>query len=342
MEHDPCSFVVVFWSLANVTSSVGIILLNKYLMDAFHFGYFMTLTGMHMIFGYFFLLFLARAGVFEIAFLQPYDRWLLSSYQTASICFMNASLLLNSVGVYQMSKLACIPATLSIQAYFYGEKVSAQVKLILLAILVGVGVCTVTDLRFNAEGTLIGCAAVITTALAQVERSKLQKRYGMSALQIQFAETLPCAALSLVGAVMLDGGLLGDPEHSVIRHFEKASRGEFVLICATCLASISVNYTGFTLIAMTSPVTFQVIGHAKTIVILLSGALFFSAGKPLPPTTIVAAAFALWGVIVYTEIKHAATKAEPNWCDTFLPECVLSLVGRSPAALDLASPSSGV
>lgn len=55
-----------------------------------------------------------------------------------SIGFLNLSLGFNSVGFYQMTKLAIIPCTVFIQTSFYGKVFSTRVKAA-LAVLLGGG-----------------------------------------------------------------------------------------------------------------------------------------------------------------------------------------------------------
>lgn len=62
-----------------------------------------------------------------------------------SIAFMNLNLSYNSVGFYQLSKLACIPVTIVIERVYYGKTVSTPILLTLIPITVGVGFATVND-----------------------------------------------------------------------------------------------------------------------------------------------------------------------------------------------------
>lgn len=56
-----------------------------------------------------------------------------------SIGFLNLSLGFNSVGFYQMTKLAIIPCTVFIQTSFYGKVFSTRVKAALAVLLGGGG-----------------------------------------------------------------------------------------------------------------------------------------------------------------------------------------------------------
>ena len=81
---------------------------------------------------------------------------------------MNLNLAYNSVGFYQISKLACIPCTLLIQYFAYQQSVSRMVMLTLIPITLGVGYATVYDFSINLIGFIFAIAAVIATAVAQI------------------------------------------------------------------------------------------------------------------------------------------------------------------------------
>lgn len=81
---------------------------------------------------------------------------------------MNLNLAYNSVGFYQISKLACIPCTLLIQYFAYHQSVSRMVLLTLFPITLGVGYATVYDFSINTVGFIFATAAVIATAVAQI------------------------------------------------------------------------------------------------------------------------------------------------------------------------------
>ena len=85
-----------------------------------------------------------------------------------SIGFMNISLHLNSVGFYQITKLAIVPATLCAQSLLFGVSTSTKIKLSLSVLLLGLGLATVTDVQLNAPGFIIGIAAVLSTTIFQL------------------------------------------------------------------------------------------------------------------------------------------------------------------------------
>jgi solute carrier family 35 protein E3 len=85
-----------------------------------------------------------------------------------SIGLLNLCLGFNSVGFYQMSKLAIIPCTVFLEISFFGKRFSQRIQLSLVTLLVGVGIATITDLQLNVMGSIIAIFAIMTTCVAQI------------------------------------------------------------------------------------------------------------------------------------------------------------------------------
>lgn len=50
----------------------------------------------------------------------------------------------------------------------HGKKYPREVKMAVMVVVVGVGVCTVTDVKVNAKGFICASAAVLSTSLQQI------------------------------------------------------------------------------------------------------------------------------------------------------------------------------
>jgi hypothetical protein len=79
-----------------------------------------------------------------------------------------------------------------------------------------------------------------------------------------------------------------------------------------CFLAFSVNLSIFLVIGQTSPVTYQVLGHSKLIVILTSG--IFILGEDSNAARLFGMLLALGGIVSYTELagkikKEAAAAA---------------------------------
>ena len=73
-------------------------------------------------------------------------------------------------------------------------------------------------------------------------------------------------------------------------------------VLISCGLALGVNISNYLVLGKTSPLTYQVIGHLKTISILLLGAMLFK--KPTSPQSVVGVVIAMGGVISYTEVKR--------------------------------------
>ncbi|KAJ3091135.1 hypothetical protein HK102_001549, partial [Quaeritorhiza haematococci] len=237
---------------------------------------------------------------------------------------MNASLLFNSVSVYQLLKLSNIPVIALLQLALYNVSISPNVGGSLCLILVGVGMSTIGDLRVNPVGLVYGAAAVFATSLGQVW---LQSRpaarvldgglrtvafmspyafwvclagafvidliplplhphpLSPSALASASASsasspsppTSTLASASAAAAAAAAAPILTRPQ--LLDLFKTTSITDLVtlagMVALSCLLAVATNYYGFTLIQRTSAITYQVVGHAKTMVTIAAGMVFF-------------------------------------------------------------------
>ncbi|XP_028782276.1 UDP-xylose transporter 2 isoform X2 [Neltuma alba] len=210
-----------------------------------------------------------------------------------SIGLLNLSLGFNSVGFYQMTKLAIIPCTVLLETLFLGKRFSKRIQLSLVILLLGVGIATVTDLQLNALGSFLSLLAVITTCVAQIMTNTIQKKYKVSSTQLLYQSCPYQAATLLICGPYLDK-LLTDRN---VFAFEYTTQVMFFIILS-CLISISVNFSTFLVIGKTSPVTYQVLGHLKTCLVLAFGYILLH--DPFSWRNVLGILVALIGMISYS------------------------------------------
>jgi solute carrier family 35 protein E3 len=188
---------------------------------------------------------------------------------------MNLNLAANSVGFYQLSKLACIPVTLLIDRICHNRIPSLTILLTLLPLLAGVGLGTVNDVTVNFVGTVYALLAVLAASLAQIFTSNVQKELGCNAMQLLY-HTSPLVVVQMVVATPMfhDVGLIVEnkPTSVVSMH-----------ILLSCVLAFGVNVSNYMVLGLTSPLTYQVLGHLKTILILVIGSLTF---KTIPTPSV--------------------------------------------------------
>ncbi|KAK1356214.1 UDP-xylose transporter 3 [Heracleum sosnowskyi] len=224
----------------SVVSSVSIVICNKALISTLAFNFATTLTSWHLLVTFCSLHVAMCLNFFEH---KPFDTRAVMSFgilNGSSIGLLNLSLGFNSVGFYQMTKLAIIPCTVLLETLFLGKKFSRNIQLSLTILLMGVGIATVTDLQLNVVGSVLSLLAVVTTCIAQIMTNTIQKKFKVSSTQLLY-QSCPYQAITLF--------LVGP---SVDRYLTSQSVFAFkytsnvlAFIVLSCLISVSVNFSTF-------------------------------------------------------------------------------------------------
>lgn len=300
---------LLFVLLGSIVSSVGIILLNKIIMVNFGFPFIILLTGFHFLVckTVFYLMSSVHAIKTFDAFrnIESREVWTIAALGVGGIVLMNVSLQLNSIGLYQLLKLLTIPCMVVIQTTWYGKTFSQRVQICLLVLLMGIGIATVTDVQLNFAGSIVGIFAVIATSLGQILIGDRKNHYKMSSIQflevIMGAQAIMALAASLVFEFILPSYMsTGEsPLLQLMPFFSNTKLMAYLLF--SCIIAITTNLFGISLIGATSPVTFQVVGHGKTILVFVFGFLLFPSFKSTSEMmyNVIGIMIAMGGVIAY-------------------------------------------
>ncbi|CAA2943365.1 UDP-galactose transporter 2-like [Olea europaea subsp. europaea] len=210
-----------------------------------------------------------------------------------SIVGMNVSLMWNSVGFYQIAKLSMIPVSCLLEVVFDKIRYSRDTKLGIVVVLLGVAVCTVTDVSVNAKGFIAAFIAVWSTSLQQYYVHYLQRNYSLSSFNL-LGHTAPVQAASLL--------LLG-PFLDYWLTNKRVDAFDFnipsmVFIILSCTIAVGTNLSQFICIGRFTAVSFQVLGHMKTILVLILGFLFFGR-EGLNLQVVFGMIIAVFGMILY-------------------------------------------
>ncbi|RAL45072.1 unnamed protein product [Cuscuta campestris] len=299
------------WAM-NVVSSVGIILANKQLMSnhGYSFSFATTLTGFHFAVTALVGMISNATGLSASKHIPLWELIWFSIVANMSITGMNFSLMLNSVGFYQISKLSMIPVVCVMEWIIHSKHYSREVKMAVVVVVIGVGVCTVTDVKINAKGFICACVAVFSTSLQQISIGSLQKKYSVGSFEL-LSRTAPIQAASLLVLgpfvdYFLSGNLILD---------YKYSSGAIFFILLSCSLAVFCNISQYLCIGRFSAVSFQVLGHMKTVCVLTLGWLLFDS--ELTMKNIMGMLTAVVGMVIYSwavELEKAAnatTKITP-------------------------------
>ncbi|KAG8493551.1 hypothetical protein CXB51_011746 [Gossypium anomalum] len=299
----------------NVVTSVGIIIVNKALMATYGFsfdnqyckkamqlalsytemsfevqtlnvlGVATTLTGLHFATTTLMTAVLRWLGYIQSSHLPMAELLKFVLFANFSIVGMNVSLMWNSVGFYQIAKLSMIPVSCFLEVVMDKIRYSRDTKLSIAVVLLGVGVCTVTDVSVNTKGFIAAFIAVWSTSLQQYYVHHLQRRYNLSSFNL-LGHTAPAQAgtLLLLGPC-LDYWLTGQRVDAynynivsidirdVLPLLSVSLAAMFILL--SCTIAVGTNLSQFICIGRFTAVSFQVLGHMKTILVLIMGFFFF-------------------------------------------------------------------
>ncbi|XP_065873490.1 UDP-rhamnose/UDP-galactose transporter 6 [Euphorbia lathyris] len=254
----------------NVVTSVGIILVNKALMATYGFSFATTLTGLHFATTTLLTLILRALGYIQPSHLPLPELLKFVLFANFSIVGMNVSLMWNSVGFYQIAKLSMIPVSCFLEVVLDNVRYSRDTKLSITVVLLGVAVCTVTDVSVNTKGFVAAVIAVWSTSLQQYYVHFLQRRYSLGSFNL-LGHTAPAQAASL----LVVGPFLDYWLTTLRVDAYPYSLVSVLFITLSCTIAVGTNLSQFICIGRFTAVSFQVLGHMKTILVLVLGFVFF-------------------------------------------------------------------
>ncbi|XP_039039889.1 UDP-rhamnose/UDP-galactose transporter 2-like [Hibiscus syriacus] len=289
------------WAM-NVISSVGLIMANKQLMSpaGYAFVFATTLTGFHFSMTALICL-VSNATGYSTRKRFLYGASLVLRRCQTSITGMNLSLMLNSVGFYKISKLSMIPGVCVMEWMLHSKHYSNRVKIAVIVVVVGV--CTVMDVKVNAQGFICACVAVLSTSLQQISIGSVQKKYSIGSFEL-LSQTAPIQALSL----LLIGPFVDYYLTSKLLASYKFSSFPLFFILLSCLLAVFCNISQYLCIRRFSATSLQVLGHMKTVCELILGWLLFDLELTLKNK--LGMAIAILGMVVYSWAVEADKQTE--------------------------------
>jgi solute carrier family 35 protein E3 len=250
----------------------------------------------------------AAAGIYEKKVLPTRALVPLAAAYVGYIVLNNLNLQLNTVGFYQITKIAVAPAVLAAEAAFFGKRSSPRVTASIGVVCIGVGLATVTDPQVGAgvAGLAVGAGAVAATAAYQIWAGTKQKELGAGSMQLldQYA---PLAA-GMLGALVLGVEPVGlaSPGPDTLLGFDYTPAA-VAAIAVSAVLGLLVSLSTFLVIGATSSLTYNVVGHVKTVIILAGGCIFF--GDEMPAKKLAGISVAMGGIVWYSQLKLAESAA---------------------------------
>ncbi|ESW10746.1 hypothetical protein PHAVU_009G234300 [Phaseolus vulgaris] len=303
----------------NFLVAVGIIFMNKMVLQTVKFKFPILLTLIHYVVSWFFM---ALLKAFSLLPASPSSKstrlstlFTLGFVMSLSTGLANVSLKYNSIGFYQMAKIAVTPSIVFAEFVLYRKKVSFPKTLALTVVSIGIAVATVTDLQFHVFGACVALAWIVPSAVNKILWSRLQQQENWTALSLMWNTTpitliflaamLPC--LDPPGVLSFDWNL-----------------SNILVIFASAILGFLLQWSGALALGATSAISHVVLGQFKTCVLLLGNYYLFGSN---PGKISICGAFtAIAGMSIYTylNLRQQSNKPSPRQQASILPKSKLS------------------
>jgi len=248
----------------NVCSTIGVVVANKFVLTVF--PYAMTLTFCHQVVAG--VLLMGRRCKIQPEKPMPFwsDVWF-SFLAILCIYAQNISLKINTVTLYQIAKLLNIPAQCLWQYLTKGKVFSIFVYSSLVVLTLGVALSTVAELNFEATiaGVMAAGLAVIAVVVEQGEIGRLKEKYQIDSVDFLHSNSLHRLTMS--------GMLILVVEREALTQFRTMTFNQWGMLFASCVFATIINISVVAVIGKFGAVATAVVGHLKTISIVVLGFL---------------------------------------------------------------------
>lgn len=310
--------------LTNLVSACAIVFANKAVLSVVHFRFTVALTCIHTVATWLTARALCGLGIITRKPLPKRAVVSLAAAFTGYIVMCNVSLKLNTVGFYQLTKIAIAPVVLVMESMMHRRAPSPSVTMCVLVVCAGIGLATVFDTQVmtNVPGLVVGAISVVVSAQYGMWIGSITTQYNVTSMQL-LEQYLPYASLMMAICVPCECALLlrsaapssAQPRatlaaaatYSTTLITFKYTRLAVSLIALSAVFGVLVTFSTFLVIGNTSPLTYAVAGHVKTIVILVGGVVFF--GDRISMIKAIGLVLAMGGVLGYTRVKMVMSNA---------------------------------
>ena len=195
------------------------------------------------------------------------------------------------------------PVLVFIQLIFYSVPLHNKLKLALVPICIGVMMATSADLEINFLGTIVAICGILSTSVYQIFVKTKQQDLDLNSFQLLFNQA-PLAAVVVFAVSLLQEESFS--ENGWVNY--PYDTENVIAIAGSCILAFCVNLSIFLVIGKSSPMSYNVLGHFKLCVVLISGYLFFH--EEFPSIKLWGTFLTFLGVVVYTHLKITITE---NW-----------------------------
>lgn len=297
---------LIFSILLNVSCSVGLIFCNKIIFENFSWDFATCLTSVHFFCNYLSCELISSVAGMERKWLSPCKSFCMALFWAGSIVFANLSLLENDTGFYQATKLLTSPILIIWQWAFFGIRTDSRECAALVPLIAGIGLITEADVgHLNVLGAAFAIAQLISAAAVQTWVKRVQVDSKMHATQLLLSNSLICFVLTLPLAPLLDEQITGTWLWDVT---DMGNTTLFLVILTSAMLALGMNIACFLIIDLADPLTFQVVGYFKTLIVFIGGSWLFDEGWP--PLKILGVSISIIGLILYRNVRTCITREE--------------------------------
>ena len=268
----------------SILSSILLVSLNKHIFAAFPFP--ATLSAAH--FACTLALASARAAPNTPA-LPLAHRVLYAALNVTSVLSLNAAIRTCPLAVYQLFKVAIGPLVCVGESIFLNRTVSPRAYLAALLVSAGSLIASPGQQAPTPAQLFTLTVLVVSTTAFNLYSGHLFKDPRLSSLGLLRQTFLPASIFMGLAIPFLDDVALLSAA-PVTPH-------TVALILASCGLAFLVNISAATIVGTMSPLAYQIVSHAKTVLVIASGTFIF--GEALPPSRLLGMALSAVGVVVY-------------------------------------------
>ena len=310
---------------------------NKLLVEHYGFKFVLLLSALHFLTGFIFLRFAStdRCKLFSRADAPANTIYKLGLAGAGSIALLNYSLRLNSVGTYQIMKVAILPVVMALSVLQGVVSMPSRNEAAAAAlVVVGTLICTASDVWVTMLGLLVGGAGVVSTAQYQIWQGAVQVDNNISSTQALYLMSLPQAIITFAASLLFEtdwasiflrsraffssgtdalapAASTAVPEDIWSHPY---SPNEVGLIFFTCVLAVALNYSSIAVIGRTSAVTMQFVNQLKTVLTIGMGYFMFPPPTPMPSERLMGLvgglALVVMGVTWYSRLRAQASRVQ--------------------------------
>lgn len=289
--------------LSNLVSACAIVFANKAVLSVIKFNLTIALTCLHTITTWIVSMLTCKAGS-KARSMPKKACFALAAAFSSYIVLCNISLALNTVGFYQLTKIAIAPAVLIIESVSSRQVPELRLTACIIVVCLGITLATVADkeVTTNPAGFATGVVSVVVSAQYGVWIGGMIKHYGITSMDL-LHQYVPYASAMLTMCTILESLVFRLAySEGALTTFTYTSRA-IATIGFSAILGVLVTFSTFLVIEHTSPLTYAVVGHVKTLVIIAGGVVLFD--EQISGTKMLGIGVALSGVIAYTWINHS-------------------------------------